>query len=661
MSKIRVLFAVAILFGLAMASLPSGLAQEKPVKTDDAPVVAEAGEKLPLSARQRAIFARYKRFHHTLVQMHQYMRKTDPDRADLLERAILRAGEGRIPQQLEQIVNLLDQRDVVFGEVIDRQEELTKHLNALLDLLQSEDRLGELEKEKKRIEEILKNVRELIGKEKVVRAQTERGGDTDRIAGKQEKVAKETEDLGKKIDKQDAAKNGEKDGEKKDGKPGEKKDGKPSDGKPKSGEPKEGKPTEGKPSEGKPKAGEPGEGKPGEKKPGEKKPGEKKAGDDKVKKPGEKKPGEKKDNGKQKPKAGEPKAGEPKSGEPQKGEPSDGKPKAGKPKAGQPKKQPKKPEGGEDKPGKKKKSGPQDDSDSGDKKDKTPGREELEKAHAEMERAIEELKKKNRGKASEAEDKALEELIAAKEKLEEILRQLREEERELMLAALEARFRKMLAIQYDVLNGTDQLSKVSKGEWRDDVHRGEMQKLTAREQEIVREAEKALAILKAEGTSVAFPLAVEGIRDDVISIAQLLQLLQDGANDPMDPFAPPDKNITMKRDKMYELTIGMEKDVIAALKELIEALQKEMEKDKKDQDGKPKDSKGDPVFVDKLAELKMLRTLQMRVNRQTKRLGTQVDGEQATQPFIVSKLKQLAKLQAKIQKTAYDLATTRNQ
>ncbi|MDA1013238.1 MAG: hypothetical protein O3A00_02165 [Planctomycetota bacterium] len=656
MSKVRSFLALAILFGLALASIQTGYAQEKPVKAEDAAAVEEA-EELPLSARQRAIFARYKRFHHTLVQMHQYMRKTDPDRADLLERTILR---GRISQQLEQIINLLDQRDVGFGEVIDRQEELTKHLNALLDLLQSEDRLSDLEKEKKRIEALLKDVRELIGKEKVVRAQTERGGDTDRLAGKQGKVAEDTEKLGKKIDDQDAAKNGEqKDGDKKDGKPGEKKDGKPSDGKPKDGKPSDGKPSDGKPTDGKPSDGKPSEGKPGEKKPGDKKPG-----DDKDKKPGDKKPGEKKPGEKPKdgkPQDGKPQDGKPQDGKPQDGKPSDGKPKAGKPKSGPPKKQPKPPEGGENIPGKKKKSGPEDDSDAGDKKEKTPGREELEKAHAEMERAIEELKKKNRGKASEAEDKALQELIAAKEKLEEILRQLREEERELMLAALEARFRKMLAIQYDVLNGTDQMSKVSKKDWRDDVHRGEMQKLTAREQEIVHEADKALAILKAEGTSVAFPLAVEGIRDDVISIAELLQRLQDGANDPMDPFAPEGKDIRMDRDKMYELTIGMEKDVIAALKELIEALQKEMEKDKKDKDGKPKDSKGDPVLVDKLAELKMLRTLQMRVNRQTKRLGTQVDGEQATQPFIVKKLQQLAKLQAKIQKTAYDLATTRNQ
>lgn len=655
MSMFRNLLTLAVLFGLSVATLAPSFAQEVEKKTEDAAeTAAEVDKSLPLSARQRAIFARYKRFKHTLEQMHQYMRKTDPDRADLLARAITSAGENRISTQLERIVEMMDQRDVLFGDVIDRQEELTKHLNALLDLLQSEDRLSDIEKEKKRIEELLKDVRELIGKEKVVRAQTERGGDEDRIAGKQQKVADDTNDLGKKIDKQDASKNGDQDKKPgdKDGKPSDPKDGKPSD--PKDGKPSDSKPKDGKPSDGKPSDGKPSDGKPGDKK------------DDKDKKDGDKKDGDKKDGDKKDKKPGDkkdskPQDGKPSDGKPQDGEPSDGKPKAGKPKDSQPKPQPKPPEGGETIPGKKKKPGQDDDKqDSSQKKNRTPGREELEKAHAEMERAIEELKKKNRKGASAAEDEALAELIKAKEKLEEILRQLREEERELILAALEARFRKMLAMQYDVLNGTDQITRVSKSEWQEN-HRNQMQRLTAKEQEIAREAEKALTILKAEGTSVAFPLAVEGIRDDVLTISDLLARLQDGDQDPMDPFAPEGQEVRMQRDKMFELTVGLEKDVIAALKELIDALQKEMEKDKKEKDGKPSDSNGDPVLVDKLAELKMLRTLQMRVNRQTKRMGLQVDGEQATQPFIVVKLKQLAKLQAKIQKTAYDLATTRNQ
>ena len=55
-----------------------------------------------------------------------------------------------------------------------------------------------------------------------------------------------------------------------------------------------------------------------------------------------------------------------------------------------------------------------------------------------MEKAIQELKeKKDRGKASRHQDEAIRQLLEANEKLEEILRQLREEEKSLTLASLE--------------------------------------------------------------------------------------------------------------------------------------------------------------------------------------------------------------------------------
>ena len=82
-----------------------------------------------------------------------------------------------------------------------------------------------------------------------------------------------------------------------------------------------------------------------------------------------------------------------------------------------------------------------------------------------MERAIEELKKQNHDGASKAQDEAIKKLIAAKEKLEEILRQLRDEERELLLLALEARFQKMLAMQKLVYQGTRDLDRIDASAW----------------------------------------------------------------------------------------------------------------------------------------------------------------------------------------------------
>ena len=55
---------------------------------------SEAGRKqASLSTEQDAITMRYRRFEKTLLRMAEYMRQSDPERADLLIRAIGRNGK----------------------------------------------------------------------------------------------------------------------------------------------------------------------------------------------------------------------------------------------------------------------------------------------------------------------------------------------------------------------------------------------------------------------------------------------------------------------------------------------------------------------------------------------------------------------------------------
>ena len=273
---------------------------------------------------------------------------------------------------------------------------------------------------------------------------------------------------------------------------------------------------------------------------------------------------------------------------------------------------------------------------------KTPGRDEIERARREMERAIEELKKKSRDAAADHQDKALQELLEAKEKLEEILRQLREEERKLLLAALEARFQKMLAMQLAVFQGTTTLGQVAADAWVG-RHTTQSIKLARDEEEIAFEAIKALTLLKEEGSSVAFPEAVVELREDMLVVSRRLE-----------------------ESKVGKLTRAIEKDIIESLEEMIDALQKELEKsedDKKEQDQKKQQQQQqdqEPPLVDKLSELKMLRALQLRVNRRTRRLARLIDGEQAKDNDVLQQLKDLARRQARVQKAARDLATGRN-
>jgi hypothetical protein len=560
-----------------------------------------ASREGPLANGQEVISRRYRRFEETLLKIAESLRKTDPERADLLFRAIGKSNGDRIGSQLNELVQLL-RDNKQLGDAIDRQADVVTHMHALLDLLLSEDRQKELKEEQARIKKYIEEVNKIIAKEKANRADTERGAPADEVAGQQKKIADQAGNLGKQISKDDEARQAKaqskSSGQSKEGRP---EDGKQPPGKPGAESPDGKNPADGKPPGDKADDGKPDDGKPGESKPGEAKPAEGKPGEGK---PGEGKPGE------GKPAEGQPAPGKPSEGQPgegQEGQPQEGQPQEGQPQEGQ--------------------------------SQQTPGREELERAKRDMERAIEKLKKNQRNAASDAQDDALANLQKAKEKLEEILKQLREEERERFLAMLEARFQQMLAMQIKVYDGTRSIDKTAAAD-RSGQHSTRSLQLARNEEEIAIEATKALTLLRDEGSAIAFPEAVEQMRDDMRIVITRLE-----------------------RTEVGELTQSIEKEIIDALEEMIDALQKEMEKSKdkkKEEQGKDSQQQQDQELVDQLAELKMLRTLQLRINHRTKRLGRMVDGEQAQDPDLLGQLQNLADRQARIQKATYDMATGRN-
>ncbi len=562
----------------------SGFSQDVPVETESAPK-----KELPLEIGQQAVLSRFDRFEKELVQMAEQLRKADPERAELLFRTHSKSQQERVIGQMRIIQELLAGKTPQYGDSIQRQEELVASLVALLDLLQSENRISEIEAERARVQEILKNVNKLIGKEKDVRANTERGADPNKSATEQEDVSKDAGKLIDDVKQQDVAKQAERESnnaatDQKDDKNSEKPSGNDGDNK--------------EPSSPKNRSTDP------------------------------KEPGE---NGS---KNGEPKDGDPKDGQPKPGESSEGDPKDGVPQDGQQpsddQKQSGQPQNGQPQEGQPNEQQNQ---------QKTPGREDLEEARQEMEKAIQELRdKKDRSKASKHQDEAIRQLLEAKEKLEEILRQLREEEKSLTLASLESRFRKMLSMQLLVYQETVRLDGEAEGKDANVIARGKQ--LATQEEEIVQEVDKALVVLREEGSSVAFPEAVEAIREDAASIVQLLD-----------------------QGKAGELTQTLEQAVIEAIEEMVDALQKEMEKKNDEEPQQGEQQQGQPQdkpLVDALSELKMLRSLQLRINRRTRQLGRMIEGEQAGEPELLQQLKTLSGRQSRIQRATYDLSTGRN-
>jgi hypothetical protein len=254
-----------------------------------------------------------------------------------------------------------------------------------------------------------------------------------------------------------------------------------------------------------------------------------------------------------------------------------------------------------------------------------------------MKEAQRKLEEARRNEAKDKQDEALRELEQAKAELEEILRQLREEEIARMLAALEARFRKMLQAQIAIYEGTKRLDRIpEKDRARDDEI--ESGRLSRKEAELVADADRAMALLAEDGSAVAFPEAILEVREDMEQVV-----------------------VRLAQFKVNLVTQGIEEDIIAALEEMIEALKKAQ----KEQNRQPPPGQGggeaqEQPLVDQIAELKMIRALQMRVNRRTRRYGELVKTEQAEQPELMEALRRLAERENRIYRVTRDIVTGRN-
>lgn len=269
-----------------------------------------------------------------------------------------------------------------------------------------------------------------------------------------------------------------------------------------------------------------------------------------------------------------------------------------------------------------------------------PAQERLQAAQEKMREAQKKLDEAKRNDAGDKQEEALAELERAKAELEEILRQLREEEIKRMLAMLEARFRAMLAEQLEIYEGTLRLDRTPE-ESRTRGFEIEAGRLGRRESVLVTEAEKTLTLLTEEGSAVAMPEAVMQMRDDMEQVV-----------------------VRLGGAKVDELTQGIEEDIIAALEEMLAAIKKaqQEQEQKQSQPPPPAGAPGDPPLVDQLAELKMIRSLQLRVNKRTERYAKLVDEEGQTEKAeLLEALMDLAERERRIHKATRDIAVGRNQ
>ena len=115
-------------------------------------------------------------------------------------------------------------------------------------------------------------------------------------------------------------------------------------------------------------------------------------------------------------------------------------------------------------------------------------------------------------------------------------------------------------------------------------------------------------------------------------------------------------NVTRRlgRADVGSVTQLTEQDIIAILKEMIEALKKAQSPGGGRGGGSP--NRGNQSLIDLLAELKIIRSMQIRVNSRTLTYAQQYPGEQANDPDIHKELENLAQRQQKIFEVTNNIA-----
>jgi hypothetical protein len=169
----------------------------------------------------------------------------------------------------------------------------------------------------------------------------------------------------------------------------------------------------------------------------------------------------------------------------------------------------------------------------------------------------------------------------------------------------------------------------------------------------VKDANAAIRIIEAEGSAVAFAEVFKQVREDMIVVQSRLNKTDSGV-----------------------VTVQIENDIIDTLKDMVAALTAAIKQGtpKPPSPPKPPGKPPKPGLIDEIAELKMIRAMQEKVNKRTQLYGKQYPGEDARVPVgtnvdpkvreliesIQRELQDLSKRQDKIHKITDDIAKGKN-
>jgi len=244
----------------------------------------------------------------------------------------------------------------------------------------------------------------------------------------------------------------------------------------------------------------------------------------------------------------------------------------------------------------------------------SPTQQAMQRALDQMREAEQQLQQAQRESAVEAQEEAIAELQRLKEELERILRQIREEELMQTLEKLEARFQRMIQQEQGIRAQTERLMNEIAGERAPEERQIKIRadRLSMEQQGVIDDAEAALVILREDGTAQAMAESLLQARFDMTDVKKRLEQTQ-----------------------IDTITLHITDAVIEALQEMLDAVRAAIEEARERQDdadngenreqgqGAEGQMQEEPL-IHLLAELRMIRSMQRRVNDRTLRYDDEI-------------------------------------
>jgi hypothetical protein len=277
----------------------------------------------------------------------------------------------------------------------------------------------------------------------------------------------------------------------------------------------------------------------------------------------------------------------------------------------------------------------------------SPTQQAMQQALRRMNQAEKKLQKAEKNGAMEAQEEAIAELQRVKAELEKILRQLREEELLQTLEKLEARFKRMLRIEQSIRSQTEKVSVEAKNAVESALRpiRIRANQIGADQQSVIEDADAIMVLLREDGTAQAMVESLLQARFDMTEVKSRLD-----------------------RTTLDSVTLDIEDAVIGMLQEMLDAVElaiKEAEKRKEQQQQQQQSSNGndnnnsEEPLIQLLSELKIIRSMQQRVNERTERyeklIGQLRNEPNADYSTLRKNVEELARQQNRISRILHDL------